>query len=147
MDSNHILRIFSPAHTPCLPSVHGCGSRKIRTFGPLKRLGPLAEGWFRPLTHASFVYLPSINELKIDTAKLYMLNAAYLRSEKISQIFMCFRIFVLVFVPMLMFMFMFMFMPMLMPMLMPKMSIITSKSTVNCTFTSVRYLNLDENYV
>lgn len=56
---------------------------------------------------------------------------------------MCFRIFVLVFVPMLMFMFM--FMPM--PMLMPKMSIITSKSTVNCTFTSVRYLNLDENYV
>ena len=74
-----------------------------------------------------------------------MLNAAYLRSEKISQIFMCFRIFVLVFVPMLMFMFM--FMPMLMPMLMPKMSIITSKSTVNCTFTSVRYLNLDENYV
>lgn len=60
---------------------------------------------------------------------------------------MCFRIFVLVFVPMLMFMFMFMFMPMLMPMLMPKMSIITSKSTVNCTFTSVRYLNLDENYV
>ena len=66
------------------------------------RLGPLAEGWFRPLTHASFVYLPSINELKIDTAKLCMLNAAYLRSEKISQIFMCFRIFVLVFVPMLM---------------------------------------------
>ena len=79
-----------------------------------------------------------------------MLNAAYLRSEKISQIFMCFRmlvlvpmlvfvVFMLVFVPMLMFMFMFMFMP--------KMSIITSKSTVSCTFTSVRYLNLDENYV
>ena len=44
-------------------------------------------------------------------------------------------------------MLMFMFMFMLMPMLMPKMSIITSKSTVNCTFTSVRYLNLDENYV
>ena len=95
------------------------------------RLGPLAEGWFRPLTHASFVYLTSINELKIDTAKLYMLNAAYLRSEKISQIFMCFRMLVLE----------------LVPMFMPKMSIITSKSTVSCTFTSVRYLNLDENYV
>lgn len=105
------------------------------------RLGPLAEGWFRPLTHASFVYLTSINELKIDTAKLYMLNAAYLRSEKISQIFMCFRMLV----PMLMFVFVPMLMFMLM--LMPKISIITSKSTLNCTFASVRYLNLDENYV
>ena len=79
VDSNHILRIllsanrstfsiiqtslssaftqsdFSPAHTPCLPSVR-CGSRKIRTFGVLIRLGPLAEGWFRPLTHTSFLY-------------------------------------------------------------------------------------------
>ena len=53
VDSNHILRIFSPAHTPCLPSVRS-GSRKIRTFGVFKSLGPLAEGWFRPLTHTSF---------------------------------------------------------------------------------------------
>lgn len=48
-------------------------------------------------------------------------------------------------VSMLVSMLVFMFMPMLM--LMPKISIITSKSTLNCTFASVRYLKLDENYV
>ncbi len=62
---------------------------------------------------------------------------------------MCFRIFVPMLVPMLVSMLVsmlvFMFMPMLM--LMPKISIITSKSTLNCTFASVRYLKLDENYV
>lgn len=53
VESNHVLRIFSPAHTPCLPNVL-CGSRRIRTFGTFVRFGPLAEGWFQPLTHTSF---------------------------------------------------------------------------------------------
>ena len=53
------------------------------------------------------------------------------------------RVCVFMLVPMLM------PMPMLVlvPMLMSKISIITIKSTISCTFTSVRYLNLDENYV
>ena len=33
VDSNHINRIFSPTHTPCLPSFLFSGSRRIRTFG------------------------------------------------------------------------------------------------------------------
>ena len=53
MDSNHVLRIFSPAHTPCLPSVH--------------------------------IYLPSVDELKIDAAKLDRPDAAYLRTTKIFE--------------------------------------------------------------
>lgn len=48
---------------------------------------------------------------------------------------MCFRMLVL------------MLMLVFVPMLMSKISIITSKSTLNCTFASVRYLKLDENYV
>ena len=66
----------------------------IRHSEPFGRLGPLAEGWFlspkaasrlRPLTHTSFVYLPSVDELKVDTAKLDSPNAAYLRSQKKLQ--------------------------------------------------------------
>ena len=75
VESNHVLRIFSPAHTPSLPKFHQrrlrdslvfktsaidqlcqtsnlCGSRRIRTFGAL-RLGTLAMCWYRPLTHTS----------------------------------------------------------------------------------------------
>ena len=53
MDSNHVLRIFSPAHTPCLPSVH--------------------------------IYLPSVDELKVDAAKLDRPDASYLRTTKIFE--------------------------------------------------------------
>ena len=49
------------------------------------RLGPLAGGWFRPLPILPFVYLPSVDELKVDTAKLDRPNADYLRSGKIFQ--------------------------------------------------------------
>ena len=31
MDSNHVLRIFSPAHTPCLPRFQVSRSKRIRT--------------------------------------------------------------------------------------------------------------------
>ena len=57
----------------------------IRLSEPFVRLGPLAEGWFRPLPILPFVYLPSVDELKVDTAKLDRPNADYLRSGKIFQ--------------------------------------------------------------
>ncbi len=59
VDSNHILRIFSPAHTPCLPSVHLAEAERFELSELFDRLGPLAESWFRQLTHASFL-LPHI---------------------------------------------------------------------------------------
>ena len=83
VESNHVLRIFSPAHTPSLPKFH---QRRLRDSNPWSvyrplvfktsaidqlcqtsnlcgsrrirtfgalRLGTLAMCWYRPLTHTS----------------------------------------------------------------------------------------------
>ncbi len=54
---------------------------------PFERLGPLAEGWFRPLTHASLLlpHMGSPNRctgelFEVDAAKLESRDAAYLRT-------------------------------------------------------------------
>ena len=64
-----------------------CGSRRIRTFGTLVEFGPLAEGWFRPLTHASILVYHKVFQphFLIDDAKLQWRHASYLRSEKNVQ--------------------------------------------------------------
>ena len=54
VDSNHINRIFSPTHTPCLPSFL-LRKQKDSNLRSLYWLGTLAECCFKPLNHASFV--------------------------------------------------------------------------------------------
>jgi hypothetical protein len=52
---------------------------------PFEKLGPLAEGIFRELDHPSF-YLPSVDELNVDTAKLNRPDAAELLKINIQEL-------------------------------------------------------------
>lgn len=79
MDSNHIIRIFSPTHRPSLPRfLFWAEAEGFEPSEPCE-LGTLAMCCFRPLNHTSFRFASA----KVDRA-----DAVFLRSRRETYIFL-----------------------------------------------------------